>query len=141
MEAPSASSSSVPQAVINNTATAPFGSLQQDLYMPMTPVSMEPVLMEPMFTPTINDHHQDEKQANDHVGRRDVEEHRRFLLGLKRYGHGHGNWQKIATLVGTRTPFQVTSHAMKFYKRQKLPLEKRMNKKRSIHDIIDIDMI
>ncbi|KAF8056820.1 hypothetical protein N665_1266s0008 [Sinapis alba] len=44
------------------------------------------------------------------------EEHRLFLVGLKRLGKG--NWRGIATsFVATRTPTQVASHAQKYFLR------------------------
>ncbi|KAL2343524.1 hypothetical protein Fmac_004809 [Flemingia macrophylla] len=58
-------------------------------------------------------------------------EHRLFLLGLKKYGRG--KWKKISELViGTKSPAQVASHAQKFFDRQNVPPNKK--KRKSIHD-------
>ncbi|KAF7830987.1 transcription factor DIVARICATA-like [Senna tora] len=47
------------------------------------------------------------------------EEHRRFLMGLMKYGKG--DWRNISrNFVVTKTPTQVASHAQKYYIRQKL---------------------
>jgi SHAQKYF class myb-like DNA-binding protein len=62
------------------------------------------------------------------------EEHILFLKGLKI--HGKGAWKEIATIVGTRTPTQIQSHAQKYFLRQK---QKNKNK-RSIHDITMEDL-
>ncbi|XP_076957327.1 transcription factor SRM1-like [Bidens hawaiensis] len=70
-----------------------------------------------------------------------VEEHKRFLDGLKKYGKG--DWRSISRMsVITRTATQVASHAQKFFLRQTLPKEgnnsnnkKRKKKRYSIHDI------
>ncbi|KAL2479513.1 Duplicated homeodomain-like superfamily protein [Abeliophyllum distichum] len=59
------------------------------------------------------------------------EEHRQFLLGLKKYGKG--DWRNISrNFVRTRTPTQVASHAQKYFIRQ---LSGGKDEKRSsIHD-------
>jgi len=42
------------------------------------------------------------------------EEHRQFLMGLRKYGKGH--WRSISrNFVVSRTPSQVASHAQKYY--------------------------
>ncbi|XP_071737492.1 transcription factor DIVARICATA-like [Rutidosis leptorrhynchoides] len=60
------------------------------------------------------------------------EEHKLFLLGLKKYGKG--DWRNISrNFVVTRTPTQVASHAQKYFIRQ---LSGGKDKRRaSIHDI------
>ncbi|XP_068662546.1 transcription factor SRM1-like [Aristolochia californica] len=60
------------------------------------------------------------------------DEHRRFLIGLQKYGKG--DWRSISRhSVLTRTPTQVASHAQKYYLR--LNSTKKEKKRSSIHDI------
>ncbi|XP_044974645.1 F-box protein GID2-like [Hordeum vulgare subsp. vulgare] len=57
------------------------------------------------------------------------DEHRLFLLGLKKYGKG--DWRNISrNFVRTRTPTQVASHAQKYFIRLSLGARRP-----SIHDI------
>ncbi|XP_054783896.1 transcription factor DIVARICATA-like [Prosopis cineraria] len=65
------------------------------------------------------------------------EEHRQFLLGLKKYGKG--DWRNISrNFVNTRTPTQVASHAQKYFIRQ---LTGGKDKRRSsIHDITIVNL-
>ncbi|KAJ9159733.1 hypothetical protein P3X46_025212 [Hevea brasiliensis] len=64
------------------------------------------------------------------------EEHRKFLIGLKRFGKG--DWRSISrNVVVTRTPTQVASHAQKYFLRQNSVKKER--KRSSIHDITTID--
>ncbi|KAL9270342.1 Transcription factor DIVARICATA-like protein [Drosera capensis] len=60
------------------------------------------------------------------------DEHRRFLLGLKK--HGRGDWRNISrNFVISKTPTQVASHAQKYFLRQVSTAKDR--KRPSIHDI------
>lgn len=63
------------------------------------------------------------------------EEHRRFLMGLEKYGKG--DWRNISKkMVISRTPTQVASHAQKYYQRQ---TSGGKDKRRpSIHDITTV---
>ena len=60
------------------------------------------------------------KKSTDNIisneGRWSKEEHEKFLKGLVLYGI---NWKKVKTLIGTRTPVQVRSHAQKFFYKMK----------------------
>ncbi|XP_010552881.1 PREDICTED: transcription factor DIVARICATA-like [Tarenaya hassleriana] len=59
-------------------------------------------------------------------------EHKLFLIGLKKYGKG--DWRSISrNVVVTRTPTQVASHAQKYFLRQ--TSMKKERKRSSIHDI------
>ncbi|MCD9642905.1 hypothetical protein HAX54_029948 [Datura stramonium] len=65
------------------------------------------------------------------------EEHRRFLMGLEKYGKG--DWRNISrNFVISKTPTQVASHAQKYYLRQ---IAGRKDKRRpSIHDITIVNL-
>ncbi|XP_043702746.1 transcription factor DIVARICATA-like [Telopea speciosissima] len=65
------------------------------------------------------------------------DEHRLFLLGLKKYGKG--DWRNISrNFVVSRTPTQVASHAQKYFIRQ---LSGGKDKRRSsIHDITTVNI-
>ncbi|KAI4302416.1 hypothetical protein MLD38_038163 [Melastoma candidum] len=76
------------------------------------------------------------RDAGDHERKKGVpwteEEHRRFLMGLVKYGKG--DWRNISrNFVISKTPTQVASHAQKYFNRQ---LSEGKDKRRpSIHDI------
>ncbi|KAE8654266.1 Transcription factor DIVARICATA [Hibiscus syriacus] len=65
------------------------------------------------------------------------EEHRQFLMGLKKYGRG--DWRSISlNFVTSRTPTQVASHAQKYFIRR---LTGGKEKRRSsIHDITTVNI-
>ncbi|KAH8520267.1 hypothetical protein Peur_039137 [Populus x canadensis] len=65
------------------------------------------------------------------------EEHKLFLMGLKKYGKG--DWRNISrNFVISRTPTQVASHAQKYFIRQ---LSGGKDKRRaSIHDITTVNL-
>lgn len=66
------------------------------------------------------------------------EEHRQFLMGLKK--HGKGDWRNISrNFVVTRTPTQVASHAQKYYNR--LNSGGKDKKRASIHDITIANLV
>ena len=50
-------------------------------------------------------------------GRWSKEEHDNFLDGIVQYGI---NWRKVKTLIDSRTPIQVRSHAQKFFRKLKM---------------------
>nr|UKB40122.1 MYB transcription factor [Delphinium anthriscifolium] len=80
-------------------------------------------------------------RPSDHERKKGVpwteEEHKLFLLGLKKYGKG--DWRNISrNFVITRTPTQVASHAQKYFIRQ---LSGGKDKRRSsIHDITTVNL-
>ncbi|XP_059317926.1 transcription factor DIVARICATA-like [Lycium ferocissimum] len=80
-------------------------------------------------------------KSNDQERKKGVpwteEEHRRFLMGLEKYGKG--DWRNISrNFVISKTPTQVASHAQKYYLRQ-LSGEK-VRKRPSIHDITTVHL-
>lgn len=63
------------------------------------------------------------------------EEHRQFLMGLRKYGKG--DWRSISrNFVVSRTPTQVASHAQKYYIR--LGSDNKNKRRSSIHDITTV---
>ncbi|XP_020600036.1 transcription factor DIVARICATA-like [Phalaenopsis equestris] len=65
------------------------------------------------------------------------EEHKRFLMGLKKYGKG--DWRNISrNFVVTRTPTQVASHAQKYFIR--LNSGSKDKRRASIHDITMVNV-
>uniref|UniRef100_A0A1J3K374 Transcription factor DIVARICATA n=1 Tax=Noccaea caerulescens TaxID=107243 RepID=A0A1J3K374_NOCCA len=64
------------------------------------------------------------------------EEHKLFLMGLKKYGKG--DWRNISrNFVITRTPTQVASHAQKYFIRQHSGGKDK--RRASIHDITTVN--
>ncbi|PKA56160.1 Transcription factor DIVARICATA [Apostasia shenzhenica] len=64
-------------------------------------------------------------------------EHKRFLMGLKKYGKG--DWRNISrNFVITRTPTQVASHAQKYFIR--LNSASKDKRRASIHDITTVSL-
>ncbi|XP_074357845.1 transcription factor DIVARICATA-like isoform X2 [Apium graveolens] len=65
------------------------------------------------------------------------EEHKLFLLGLKKYGKG--DWRNISrNYVVSRTPTQVASHAQKYFIRQHSGGKDK--RRASIHDITTVNL-
>ncbi|KAI4299451.1 hypothetical protein L6164_032912 [Bauhinia variegata] len=67
------------------------------------------------------------------------DEHRRFLMGLLKYGKG--DWRNISrNFVVTKTPTQVASHAQKYYIRQQNHSGVKDRRRPSIHDITIVNL-
>ncbi|XP_052193664.1 transcription factor DIVARICATA-like isoform X2 [Diospyros lotus] len=65
------------------------------------------------------------------------DEHRRFLMGLEKYGKG--DWRNISrNFVISKTPTQVASHAQKYFIRQNLGGKDK--RRPSIHDITTVHL-
>ncbi|XP_074585098.1 transcription factor DIVARICATA-like [Curcuma longa] len=80
-------------------------------------------------------------RGSDHERKKGVpwteDEHKLFLLGLKKYGKG--DWRNISrNFVITRTPTQVASHAQKYFIR--LNTGSKDKRRSSIHDITTVDL-
>jgi SHAQKYF class myb-like DNA-binding protein len=81
-------------------------------------------------------------RSTDHERKKGVpwteDEHRRFLMGLQKYGKG--DWRNISrNFVITKTPTQVASHAQKYYAR--LKSEGKEKRRPSIHDIRTVHLV
>ncbi|KAF9594945.1 hypothetical protein IFM89_035515 [Coptis chinensis] len=81
-------------------------------------------------------------RPSDHERKKGVpwteEEHKLFLLGLKKYGKG--DWRNISrNFVITRTPTQVASHAQKYFIRQHSGGKDK--RRSSIHDITTVNCL
>ena len=83
------------------------------------------------------------KKPSDNIsneGRWSKEEHGKFLEGIELYGI---NWNKVKTLIETRTSMQVRSHAQKFFYKMKtckdenLGIDFTSNKVCNIRDMIN----
>ncbi|GMN41356.1 hypothetical protein TIFTF001_010576 [Ficus carica] len=84
---------------------------------------------------------QSARGASDHERKKGVpwtkDEHRRFLLGLLKYGKG--DWRNISrNFVVTKTPTQVASHAQKYFLRQHSGVKEK--RRPSIHDFTTINL-
>ncbi|XP_057808081.1 transcription factor DIVARICATA-like [Salvia miltiorrhiza] len=94
-----------------------------------------------LYSPAAAKRNPSSARCNDHERKKGVpwteEEHRQFLLGLKKYGKG--DWRNISrNFVTSRTPTQVASHAQKYFIRQ---LSGGKDKRRSsIHDITTVNL-
>ncbi|ONK71309.1 uncharacterized protein A4U43_C04F7140 [Asparagus officinalis] len=65
------------------------------------------------------------------------EEHRNFLMGLDH--ERRGDWKTISRLyIPSKTPAQISSHAQKYFKRQKV-VESGNARRKSIHDITKME--
>ncbi|KAH7537516.1 hypothetical protein FEM48_Zijuj03G0101300 [Ziziphus jujuba var. spinosa] len=80
-------------------------------------------------------------RTSDHERKKGVpwteEEHRRFLMGLLKYGKG--DWRNISrNFVISKTPTQVASHAQKYFIRQHSGGKDK--RRPSIHDITTVNL-
>nr|GMC63895.1 transcription factor DIVARICATA-like [Ipomoea batatas] len=83
----------------------------------------------------------DRGRSCDHERKKGVpwteEEHRRFLMGLQKYGKG--DWRNISrNFVISKTPTQVASHAQKYFLRQHSGGKDK--RRPSIHDITTVNV-
>ena len=58
-------------------------------------------------------------------GRWNIEEHKKFIMGILEYGN---DWKKVQKLIKTRSSTQARSHAQKFFLRIKNDLNLNVNK-------------
>lgn len=63
-------------------------------------------------------------------GRWTQEEHESFLIGLAKYGR---EWKKIQSLIATRTPAQIRSHAQKHFLKMNRDDQDKANNAASSH--------
>nr|GMC59130.1 transcription factor DIVARICATA-like [Ipomoea batatas] len=85
--------------------------------------------------------HRKRGRSCDHERKKGVpwteEEHRRFLMGLQKYGKG--DWRNISrNFVISKTPTQVASHAQKYFLRQHSGGKDK--RRPSIHDITTVNV-
>ena len=93
---------------------------------------------------SFNERKECQKKSTDNFifneGRWTEEEHEKFLEGIVLYNI---NWKKVKTLIGTRTPMQVRSHAQKFFNKMKvckdenLGIDFTLNTVRNFTDMIN----
>jgi SHAQKYF class myb-like DNA-binding protein len=93
---------------------------------------------------SFNERKECQKKSTDNFifneGRWTEEEHEKFLEGIVLYNI---NWKKVKTLIETRTPMQVRSHAQKFFNKMKvckdenLGIDFTLNTVRNFTDMIN----
>jgi SHAQKYF class myb-like DNA-binding protein len=64
-------------------------------------------------------------------GRWNMEEHKKFIMGILEYGN---DWKNVQKLIKTRTSTQARSHAQKFFLRIKNDLNLNVNKNNSFNE-------
>ncbi|CAH2054081.1 unnamed protein product [Thlaspi arvense] len=123
-----------------------YNKLEEDVFdieAGRVPIPGYPAASSPLgFDPDMSRKRSYGARPSDHDRKKGVpwteEEHRRFLLGLLKYGKG--DWRNISrNFVVSKTPTQVASHAQKYYQRQ---LSGAKDKRRpSIHDITTVNLL